>query len=48
MTNDTTANGGFVSEHAGRRTFESVLARVVLVWPEHEHSHDEDDQQVPR
>jgi hypothetical protein len=29
MTDDTTANRGVVSEHPGRRTFESVLARVV-------------------
>jgi len=28
MTDDTTANGGFLSEHP-RRHFESVLARVV-------------------
>ena len=29
MTDDSKANGGFVSERRGRRTFESVLARVV-------------------
>jgi hypothetical protein len=29
MTDDRTANGGFLSERPRRRTFESVLARVV-------------------
>ena len=29
MTDDTTAKGGFPSEHPGRRRFESGLARVV-------------------
>jgi hypothetical protein len=29
MTDDTTANRGFRSEHPRRRTFESVLARVI-------------------
>ena len=29
MTDDTTANRGSLSEHPRRRTFESVLARVV-------------------
>jgi len=29
MTDDPKANGGFVSEHRGRRTFESGVARVV-------------------
>jgi hypothetical protein len=29
MTDDTTANAGFPSKHPRRRTFESVLARVV-------------------
>ena len=29
MTDESKTNGGFVSEHRGRRTFESVVARVV-------------------
>jgi hypothetical protein len=29
MTDDSKVNGEFVSEHPGRRAFESVLARVV-------------------
>lgn len=29
MTDDSRANSGFLSEHPGRRTFESALARIV-------------------